>query len=243
MADIASIRAKIAALRAKTVGNGCTEAEAMAAAEKAADLLAEYGLASADLDAPEHDTAHQDLAGRRGPLDALWGAVAAYCDCTCWLSRDEGVRRAVYFGAPGAVEIAAYVHEIMARAYEAGLAGYKASPEYQRRRKAATRAAARKAWGEAYAEVMAQRLMLGLWRRSAERSVEAFKASLSDRDERLKRSAETRFGCRLDTARGIKPAKGGRRLDGARADAAGHARSVQIEAGVTGAAPVRGLLS
>ena len=41
MTDLSRLRAKLAALRAKTVENGCTEAEALAAVEKAAELMDE----------------------------------------------------------------------------------------------------------------------------------------------------------------------------------------------------------
>lgn len=39
-----AISRRIRALRAKTVENGCTEAEALAAAELLADLLAKYNM-------------------------------------------------------------------------------------------------------------------------------------------------------------------------------------------------------
>ena len=44
-ADIDRLKARIQALRAKTVENGCTEQEALAAAAKVADLLDQHDLA------------------------------------------------------------------------------------------------------------------------------------------------------------------------------------------------------
>ncbi len=49
-ADLDRLIARIQALRAKTVEQGCTEAEALAAAEKVAELLDRYGLSLSELD-------------------------------------------------------------------------------------------------------------------------------------------------------------------------------------------------
>ena len=66
MSERERIAARIRALRAKTVENGCTEAEAMAAAKKLAQLLADYNMTmdEADLRAsPFGDHVHRnDLA-------------------------------------------------------------------------------------------------------------------------------------------------------------------------------------
>ncbi len=43
------LRARLRALLDKTVANGCTEAEALAAAEKARAIMAERGISDADL--------------------------------------------------------------------------------------------------------------------------------------------------------------------------------------------------
>ena len=43
------IRDRIRALRDKTAARGCTEAEALAAAEKAAQLMRDHGVSEADI--------------------------------------------------------------------------------------------------------------------------------------------------------------------------------------------------
>lgn len=222
-----AIRARIAALRAKTTARGCTEAEAIAAAEKAAAIMAEYGITESDLD---YDAAFRATGARRSPIDGLWGSVAGYCDCTCWFDQPDGrgARRVVYFGAAGAVEIAGYVHDIMDRAYHAGLAAYRASPDYQRRRLPRTRAAAARAWTVAYVEAMSERLARGLWVRMGG------PADFIAKIQRRKRQLEAAAGVHLQSLPALPDAHG-RGLDGARRAAADHAASVQIEAGVRGA--------
>ena len=49
-ADLDKLKSRIQALRAKTVQNGCTEAEALSAAAKVAELLDQYDLSLSDVD-------------------------------------------------------------------------------------------------------------------------------------------------------------------------------------------------
>jgi hypothetical protein len=104
----ASILAKIRALRAKTVANGCTEAEALAAAAKAAELAAEYDLAAEDVD--EVQRAEVWGRGRRTygtgekrvrfhETKFVWPKLAKLYRVKCWLEGAElhvfGEREAV----------------------------------------------------------------------------------------------------------------------------------------------------
>jgi hypothetical protein len=150
MSNLNKIKDRLRALRAKTTAAGCTEAEALAAAEKLADLLTKYGLSHDDIgdaDAEGWEQVDIDLGARRRPRDELWGTVAYYCDCDDWLIRTNGARwRAAYFGRPSNVAVATYLHELLERAIVGGLEGYKKEPSYQRRRKNATRRAALKAF-------------------------------------------------------------------------------------------------
>lgn len=84
---------KITALLAKTEQNGCTEAEAVAAAELSQKLMAKYGLSlselqtissPADVCAPDGTT-----IGHRRAHDVihLSNAIAFFTDCKTWYSR------------------------------------------------------------------------------------------------------------------------------------------------------------
>lgn len=108
------------ALRAKTVENGCTEAEALAAAEKLADMLRDYNLTLDEIEMRassfgKHTERHQDDVGER-----LWkvaGAIAELTGATYWTSA-VGVHpiEINFFGFQHEVEVAAYLLDICARA-------------------------------------------------------------------------------------------------------------------------------
>lgn len=108
------------ALKAKTVENGCTEAEALAAAALLAKLLATYNL---DLDEEElraspferRDQVHADEVGPR-----LWQVADAIAELTGarWWSTPPGVHpvRLTFFGFAHEADVATYLLEICARA-------------------------------------------------------------------------------------------------------------------------------
>ncbi|MDP1642753.1 MAG: DUF2786 domain-containing protein [Phenylobacterium sp.] len=110
------IAARIRALLAKTVANGCTEAEAVAAAELAAKLLAQYELTLDDLElrsTPFAQTMGQDVDDL-GPQ--VWKVAAAIADLVGvrYWTTGAGVRpvQVTFFGFTHEVEIATYLLEI-----------------------------------------------------------------------------------------------------------------------------------
>ena len=99
------IIARIRALQSKTVENGCTENEALAAAEMASRLMEEY-----EVDFSEEDVAAEDVTavdvetglGRRGHRrqhDVKWVAVAVsrFCQVRAITSRTDDGRLAIRF--------------------------------------------------------------------------------------------------------------------------------------------------
>jgi len=120
MTDREAILARIRALAAKTVENGCTEAEAVAATEMVAKLLARYNLTldEATLRASpfqRHTAAHADAAGKR-----LWIPACAISELTGarWWTSAAGMHPVTidFFGFDHEVAVAAYLLEICARA-------------------------------------------------------------------------------------------------------------------------------
>lgn len=114
-----AISRRIRALRAKTVENGCTEAEALAAAQLLADLLAKYNMTLDEAELREqpfahHRETHDDWVG-----DRLWKVAAAVSDLTgarYWANR-PGERASIdFFGFDHEVEVARYMLEICAGA-------------------------------------------------------------------------------------------------------------------------------
>jgi hypothetical protein len=131
-AELSRVKGRIKALTEKTVANGCTEAEAMAAAEMVGRLLERYALS---MDEIEIRTARciqveVPLGGRRRrPIDGCLPAIARFCDCKVWLARaaapdpmQQNPRatgsgsRYVFFGFETDVALATYLFAVIDRA-------------------------------------------------------------------------------------------------------------------------------
>lgn len=109
------IAATIRALRAKTVENGCTEAEALAAAEKLADLLRRHNMTldEAEMRASpfeRHQETHDDWVGER-----LWkvaDGIAHMTGVRYWAQRPGEKPTINFFGFAHEMDIARYLLEI-----------------------------------------------------------------------------------------------------------------------------------
>ena len=84
---------KISALLAKTGANGCTEAEAIAAAELVEKLMTKYGLSLSELEAISSPADVCDADGapignvRSHEVLHVSGAIAHYTDTRSWYQR------------------------------------------------------------------------------------------------------------------------------------------------------------
>ncbi len=137
-----SIKRKIAALLKMNSASGCTEAEAMAAAEKAAALMREYGLSEADLTIGKAST--RAASKGQGIRDQLWCIVAFCTNTASTFVHETGKRGAdiVFIGPDPGPEIAAYLVTVLNRAIDGSIAVFKSEPFYRRRKTDATRRAA-----------------------------------------------------------------------------------------------------
>jgi hypothetical protein len=116
-----TIARRIRALLAMTVANGCTEDEAVAAAQKAAGLIEQYDLTMDEVEMRASsftgaDQAHTDSdVGPR--FYTVANAISELTGARSWISR-PGVHPVVYsfFGMTHEVEIANYLLDICARA-------------------------------------------------------------------------------------------------------------------------------
>lgn len=112
---------KVRALLSKTVDNGTTEQEALAAAAKAAELMAAYDLEMSELDARDAGVAEEKY-----PLHPTFAkhmvvvsmAISELCGVRSWSNTSRaGTREArTFFGLPHDVEVALYLAEICERA-------------------------------------------------------------------------------------------------------------------------------
>jgi len=127
---------RIQGLRAKTIANGCTEGEALAAAAKVADLLDRYDLSLTDVEireAPCERRVYETRSRKRIPLDDCIAAVAGFCDCRVWREKDPaGDVRYVFFGSRADIEVAHYLTELIDTAVRSELGRYKTTPDYRR---------------------------------------------------------------------------------------------------------------
>jgi hypothetical protein len=84
---------RVKALLAKTMSNGCTEGEAMAALEKARKLMDTYELTESDLQ-PETEEAQIHATGYEDRYKIKWnlcGAIAEFTRCRSWRNHANGV--------------------------------------------------------------------------------------------------------------------------------------------------------
>jgi uncharacterized protein DUF2786 len=135
-AALDKLKGRIQGLRAKTIDNGCTEGEALAAAAKVAELLDRYDLSLTDIelrDASCEQLDYETHRKKRVPLDDCIGAIADFCDCRVWREKNpDGEARYVFFGLRSDIEAAHYLTELVDSAVRAELGRYKTTPEYQR---------------------------------------------------------------------------------------------------------------
>lgn len=116
--DLDKLRNRLQALRAKTVTNGCTEEEALAAASKVAELLDRHDLSLSDLEIREEQCEQSAIATnkkQRQPISACVPAIAEFCDCKVWREKDaDGRIRYVFFGLRPSIEMAHYIYDVIA---------------------------------------------------------------------------------------------------------------------------------
>ena len=127
---------RVQGLRAKTVAQGCTEQEALAAAEKVAELLDRYGLSLGELDfraQPCDGIGIQTTRRRFAPIDSCIPGIAAFFDCRVWVERAKGTAlRYVFFGLRGDVTAGQYLYEMVERAFETETEAFHAGDLYAR---------------------------------------------------------------------------------------------------------------
>ncbi len=133
-AELLRVKSRIKALTEKTVANGCTEAEAMSAAEMVGRLLERYALSMDEIEVRDSRCVQMEvpIGGlRRRPIDGCVPAIARFCDCKVWLARGagaDGVKKApryVFFGFETDAALATYLFSVIGRAMATELAQFK----------------------------------------------------------------------------------------------------------------------
>ena len=142
-----NIAAKIAALLEKTVDKGCTEAEALQAAELAGKLMTKYNLTmtEVEIEAQPYEEREYDSGRKKDshPISDCLGNLARYCGVKFFTrgsgKRDRWTRRAFpdmtvkycFYGAKHDMEIMDYLYHVIKNAMEHELKLFKRSYDYR----------------------------------------------------------------------------------------------------------------
>jgi hypothetical protein len=136
LAALDRLKTRIQGLRSKTTDNGCTEAEALLAAAKVAELLNRYDLSLTDVEIREaacEQREYETYRKKRVPIDGCIGAIANFCDCRVWREKNQVEdARYVFFGLRSDIEVAHYLTEVIDNAVRFELGRYKMSAGYRR---------------------------------------------------------------------------------------------------------------
>jgi hypothetical protein len=154
--DIEKIKERIRALREKTTARGCTEAEALAAAELAAKLMRQYGLDAADIGMSQASA--RQKTRRPTERSRLYNMIALCTNTAAIQDVEDEVRVLVFVGREPWPEIAAYLKVVCDRAIDRATAVFKRQPFYRRRRSIAAKRAA----VEVFTRAMVGRLCIRL---------------------------------------------------------------------------------
>lgn len=123
MTDREKIAARIRALLAKTVENGCTEDEAVAAAEKAAEMLDRYNLTIDEVQLRENPFKRADQEQNDDIGRVLWKvakAISELTDTRYWTASVGSAAQISFFGYEHEVDVATYLLAICERAMKDG---------------------------------------------------------------------------------------------------------------------------
>ena len=122
---------RMRALSAKTVANGCTEAEAASAADLLGRLLDRYGFDLSDLEAKKEPITEKTVFGDNKRLgEIVWAikAIGEYCDVVAWQTSQKAMGQMreclKFFGRESDCEGATYLTHLCYTALKSGWDDY-----------------------------------------------------------------------------------------------------------------------
>jgi hypothetical protein len=132
--ELTKVKARIKALAAKTLEAGCSEHEAMQAAEMVGRLLDQYNLSMDEIDIREEVCVLREVptgSKRRMPIDTAVVPIARFCDVKTWHSKRED-EAAVYcfYGFEPDVAMAVHLFTVVSAAVRVELAAFKKTKAY-----------------------------------------------------------------------------------------------------------------
>ncbi|CZT36383.1 DUF7168 domain-containing protein [Rhizobium sp. 9140] len=193
-----TIRNKIKALLNRTVSRGCTEAEAIEAASKAAALMREHGLDQHTLLMTEKGkptkSASTSIRAR------LWPVIASVTNTAAITSTTPNGREISFTGAEPWPDVAVYLFDVCNTVIDSELKKFRTGEFYRRRRSAKTKRQA------------ADDFTLGLVRRLRLRLFELFSETISEQATTLAQQERDR---RYPESRSVKLKQHKSRFDAA----------------------------
>lgn len=198
-----SILNKVRALLAKTVENGATEAEAIAAAEKAASMMADHDLSMDEIDVKESGVKREEFDLDKDMatyLGIVAEAIANLNGTRFWTDYiGRSANSGTFYGLPHDVEISLHLFAVCKSAMERAVKAYERDPEIALKR-ITIRAAKRRSFLGGMSDRLAERLneMAASRRRGTGTAIVPLKdavidAAMKDDDIKLK-SGRLRFG-------------------------------------------------
>lgn len=128
-----SIIKKINLLKEKTTSNGCSEAEAMTAAEMISRLLQEYDLSMTEVEVKSQEfiTEQIDISGKtKKPIHDVVSSIAYFTDTKVYFTKRMGNYVYNFFGAKKDIEFAGYLFDLLSHAMDNEYAKYQKTSEY-----------------------------------------------------------------------------------------------------------------
>jgi hypothetical protein len=124
-----SVLNKIRALLAKTMENGCSEAEAMAALGKAQAMKDAYAVTEAELNLTKEEKAilRREPPGTKDPHRIKWfllGAVTKFCNCEGWRRRRTDGGGIVFCGLSSDAQFASWLLDTLANFMQAEIVNF-----------------------------------------------------------------------------------------------------------------------
>ncbi len=116
-----SIIKKIQLLKAKTVSNGCSEAEAISAAEKILQLLNEYDLTMTEVEMKSQvfqDSSIEVDGIVKKPIHDLVTSIGLFTDTKVWFEKGNKKYNYHFFGSLNDVEFAHYLFDLLSNSMD-----------------------------------------------------------------------------------------------------------------------------
>jgi hypothetical protein len=122
---------RVRGLMAKTTANGCTEAEAQAAAAMVDRLVGEYEIDLTETLVGEQEVIQLDIELNHHPVRFAASRIGEFCDCRVWYNANQGRNDLCVLGFEIDVEIAEYLLLLFQRAIDREASQYSVfNPEF-----------------------------------------------------------------------------------------------------------------